>query len=175
MLIRVDHLPDDGLSLVADATEGWACEAAARGADAEVRALDVQLHVLPLRGLPGGIRVRGKARVEVETDCHRCGARIRLRLSGPIDLVYVRAPSAEELDEYTHLDADELDLGYYQDGHLDAAMVLEEQVALWLPSRVRCTDHGVARLEPGECRMPAQHEGPDLVRHNPFADFVLPE
>lgn len=172
MRIKVDELPEDGLELHLDQGDDWALKAATEALDGPVSELAADLHVHRIAELT---RVHGTAHAKVRRTCDRCGGEVDLDLSGDVELLYERPP-IQALHEEVVLDESELDIGYFDGRNLEVADVLMEQLALWTPPAVRCGSPGVTQVgAPWECRVADQDEGPDLGRHNPFANLRLPE
>lgn len=164
MRIVMDAVPPQGTTISADLGTAWAARAAEAALDVAPTALDVRLRV---RHVDGCARVDGQMAVSFEQPCARCGGPVRVRLSGDSDLLFAKmaAPGAEDVN----LDAADLDVSWF-DGHaLDLSQAVSEQLALWLPPRVRCGEDGVERMEEGTCEVPQHDGGPALERHNPFA------
>ncbi len=174
MLVVVEQIPEEGLDVRATLAQDWAREAAALALDGAADSLDFHLHLVQHLG---HVRVTGDGRAAIPRTCARCGRPLRLVLSGAVDLSYSPATAARVdgalAGEAVALDAEDLDIGWYEGGSLDLAQVLSEQLALWLPDRVRCDSPGVEPPD-GPCELPAQDPGPEL-RRNPFAGLVVPE
>jgi uncharacterized metal-binding protein YceD (DUF177 family) len=174
MRITVEHIPDDGLDVTASMSDPWAREAAGQSLEGEPQSVELSVHVDRVAGSPT-LRVRGEAAVVVARDCDRCGAPLKLEVSGPVDLYYHPPELAPEEDNES-LHSDELDIGWYDGITLEMDAVFSEQLALWLPERVRCTDPGVEpSIDPVECQLPEGDREVDLDTHRPFAGLKLPE
>jgi len=170
--VNLDSIPAAGRKVSFTHERAWASEAAALALEAPATALTGELR-LSTEG--AHIRVRGTLEAAAAMSCHRCGSAVNISLSGEVDLGYAPAGEALVLDEDVELEAAELDQGWYSGGSLDMAQVLSEQLALWLPERIRCEDPGVTRKEKGACDLPAVDAGPGPGRQRPFANLRLPE
>jgi len=170
--IRVDEIPEEGLDVDIGQEDAWAVDAVARAAEGTATGLVVELHLMRVAEL---VRVWGTARADIQTHCDRCGGDVSLPLQGTVELLY-EPPRLPELLEEHLTDPSELDIGFFDGQALELADVLMEQFALWRPDVVRCGAPGVTQLgKPWACHVPDQPDGPDLARHNPFANLRLPE
>lgn len=172
MRIKIDQVPEEGLELHLDQGDAWALKAAQEALEGPVRDLRADLHVDLIAEV---VRVHGSAQATVRRTCDRCGGEVDLHVGGDVELIYEPTPHPALHDEVI-TDEAELDIGYFDGKALEIGDVLMEQLALWTPPRVRCGEPGVQQVgEPWECRLPDQEPGPDLTRHNPFANLRLPE
>jgi uncharacterized metal-binding protein YceD (DUF177 family) len=110
-----------------------------------------------VRRVGPGVLVRGRASAEAPRTCDRCLADVRLTVEGPVSLYF--DASGGPASEGARLHAEDLDVGFIEDGVLDLGQVLSEFLALEGPSRVRCGDPGVRREVDGECTMDPAGEG----------------
>ncbi len=172
MRIKVDELPEDGRDVQLGQGDAWALSAATQALDGDVSGLAAELHIERIAEV---VRVSGTAEASVTRDCDRCGGPVRVLVGGVVELIYEPTPHPA-LAEDRVLHESELDIGFFDGKQLDLTDVLMEQLALWMPARVRCTDADVEQIgEPWTCSLPDQDEGPDLTRQNPFANLRLPE
>ncbi len=169
MLVVTDTLPPLGKTVEAGLADDWAKAAASLAMDAVPTALAVRFRV---RAADELARVDGTIRAETERVCDRCGARVRLVLTGETDLTFARLPppgvDAVELHE------DDLDLSWFDGQRVDLGQALSEQLGLWMPLRVVCGEASVTRLEAGACVVPPQDPGPEMKPENPFAVLRKP-
>lgn len=172
MRITIDSITDLGLELTAGLDDSWAREAAALALDAEPTALDLEFQVTMVADC---VRVTGELSSTFPAACARCQTALTVTLSGRVDLFY--SPERGVVpDEQIALERGDLDIGWFDGKALELAQVLSEQLALWLPDRLLCSDRRAERAEgAGRCVVPAQDPGPDLDRHSPFARLRLPE
>lgn len=141
MRIRVQNLPTEGQRVVAGLDAAWARAAAAEAIGVDPVALEATFEV----GAPdasGRVRVALAVRAEVGSACDRCTEDVTLRLDSSSALDYLpEAPApSDDADDEVELAEDELDVGWYTDGHLALADILTEALALALPSRIVCDD-----------------------------------
>ena len=182
MKIRIDNLPDEGLDLSVDLAEPWAADAARASLDQDPESLHADLNIAKVGGY---IRVTGQGQAALLRSCDRCGADLRLRIGGPVDLYY-SPPPTDDIGDIVALSRDDLDVGFFDGVALDLADVVGEQLALWMPSRVACGDRRVDQVDPEHpCELPAgvlpagsvhdkdQTDEPSKV--SPFAGLRLPE
>ncbi|MCK6505360.1 DUF177 domain-containing protein [Myxococcota bacterium] len=172
MKVRIEDIPEDGLLVDIDQEDDWAVQAAAQALEGQVSDLSVSVQLDRIAEL---LRVHGQARATVVRPCDRCGGDIRLSVSGPVELLFEPHRPATHAEEHI-TDPTELDLGFFDGKELDLTDVVMEQLALWLPERLRCGDPGVQQVgAPWTCALPAQDPGPPTDRHKPFANLRLPD
>ncbi len=81
---------------------------------------------------------KGRYRSKVEVACSRCLRPGELDLEGPVEWLF-RPPEPAAGDEI-QLGEDELDVTFYQDGELDLAQALRDELGLALPIAPLCRD-----------------------------------
>lgn len=164
MLVSTDTVPPLGKTIEAGMADEWARNAAVLAMDEAPVALSVRFRVRVADELA---RVDGSIRAEGERTCDRCGARVRLLLEGETDLTFARLPPPGV--DAVELQAEDLDLSWFDGERVDLGQALSEQLGLWMPFRVVCGAASVTRLEEGTCALPVQDPGPEMKRENPFA------
>ena len=87
----------------------------------------------------GEVRIHGRFRVEMATQCDRCLGRARFSLDQPFDLFY-RPMSDIARDEEVEIDEGEAEIGFYEGGGIELEDILREQVLLALPMQRVCSD-----------------------------------
>jgi len=93
--------------------------------------------LLPHTG--GEVRVHGRIRTEIETECDRCLGRASFRMDGPFDLFYKPLNTAAPPEEEEALDEGEAEMGFYELPGLELEDIIREQVALQLPMQRLCS------------------------------------
>jgi len=184
--VVVSQLPAVGVPVRVGADVPWAAHAVA-GALEQPAGLAFHFD-LRVDAAAGGARVHGDGEVAHDATCDRCGAPVRCTLGGAVDLLYVPDPGsdAESRDASGSaaageraLSGDQLDVGFLEAGGiLELGAALAEQVVLWAPMRILCTDEGVRPSSGAGCapRPPAPGDaGPAPGRTRPFAGLRLPE
>lgn len=87
----------------------------------------------------GEMRVQGRYRVEIATQCDRCLGRARFSLDQGFDLFY--RPMADiAREEEVEIDEGEAEIGFYEGGGIELEDILREQVLLALPMQRVCSD-----------------------------------
>src|SRR5262249_20579167 len=97
-------------------------------------------------GALGEIRVRGKLRVTMETECDRCLEAARFPLESQFDLWYrPAAPPRGSHAEEVEIDAEESEIAFYQGAGLELSDILREQILLSMPMQRICREdcHGI--------------------------------
>lgn len=171
MRVHVEEIPDDGLPISADQGTEWAAQAAELAFGSPSESLSFALRVTRVGDY---VRVSGRGEAAAVLPCDRCGELVRLRLSGPVDLYY--APdNAGAMPGSTLLCADDLDIGWYDGAVIELGDVLSEQIALWEPDRVRCSDRGIEPVGGPRPCTPLPDRVPEQKAPSPFAKLRLPE
>ena len=177
----MDQIHPPGLKLTADHTDAWVNQATqtVRGTPGEptqdpheeegAESAAISFYV---RRRGDQLQVSGSVSVALLCACDRCGASVKLSISGEIDQLY-KPPGDNDTESDHDLEAAEMDVGWHDGKALDLEMVLAEALALLGPDRVFCDDEGVSRIgEDGPCELPenALEGGP--ARANPFAALL---
>jgi uncharacterized protein len=97
--------------------------------------------ILPHTG--GEIRVKGRIKSDLETECDRCLGRAAFRVDAAFDLFYRPIASAEEVgeDEETAIDEGEAEMGFYKLPGLELEDIIREQLLLQLPMQRVCSEN----------------------------------
>jgi uncharacterized metal-binding protein YceD (DUF177 family) len=156
MKIRLEDIPEDGLVVDLDSSQGWVEAAVSDALEGKIEHATAHLEI---RRIGPGVHVDGRGSATALRTCDRCLAALRLRAAGDIDLYY--DPFIDLPGGAGGLHADDLDVGFFRDEELDLADVLLEFFTLEAPARVVCGEAGIERLEEGECRLEAQSPEPD--------------
>ncbi|MCB9677884.1 MAG: DUF177 domain-containing protein [Alphaproteobacteria bacterium] len=138
MRIRVEDIPVGGQEIEAGLETTWAREAVQEAMDAAPTTLSARFR-LALADRKTDVAVRLVVHAEADGLCDRCGEEVHRGVDLDTDLVYQPEPTSVS-EEEIELGEDDLDVGWYRDGHLSLPDILMEAVALELPSRVLCTD-----------------------------------
>lgn len=93
--------------------------------------------ILPHTG--GELRVNGRIRTEIETDCDRCLGRALFPIDAPFDLFYSPLKPAAGPEEETAIDEGEAEMGFYEMPGLQLEDIVREQVELQLPMQKLCS------------------------------------
>ncbi len=133
MKIDLGSMPPQGHEEGIDARSLWATSAAAEVLEGDLKHLAGELRIR-LRG--DTALVTGSVAAGVERDCDRCGARLMLRIEGPVELEY--RPEFSEDEPARELSAADMDLGFYEDGSLDLSEAVRDHLAVLLPLQVFC-------------------------------------
>jgi len=96
--------------------------------------------LLPHTG--GEVRINGRIRTEIETECDRCLGRALFPIDAPFDLFYkplgAAGASAEDEAELA-IDEGEAEMGFYEMPGLELEDIVREQVELQLPMQKLCS------------------------------------
>ncbi len=88
----------------------------------------------------GEVRVNGRIRTELETECDRCLGRASFPIDASFDLFYrpLNLAAKPEEDEEA-IDEGEAEMGFYELPGLELEDIIREQVALVLPMQKLCS------------------------------------
>jgi uncharacterized protein len=95
--------------------------------------------VAELAGPQQDIRVRGRLAGSMEASCDRCLDPVPLPVAGVFDLLYRPSGSDDDQDDRAITD-EESEIGYYEGSGINLDDVVREQVLLWLPGHVHCSE-----------------------------------
>ena len=87
----------------------------------------------------GEIRVRGTAQVRMKSVCDRCLEPLEFPLDRSFDLFYRPVDTAPTSEEAA-IDEGESEIGFYDGDGLELKEVLREQILLWLPMQMVCSE-----------------------------------
>jgi uncharacterized protein len=93
--------------------------------------------LLPHTG--GEVRVHGRIRTDLETDCDRCLGRASFPIDAPFDLFY-RPLESTALEEEVAIDEGEAEMGFYELPGLQLEEIVREQLLLQLPMQRVCSE-----------------------------------
>jgi uncharacterized metal-binding protein YceD (DUF177 family) len=141
MKIVVEGIPSTGREVPVGLREEWARVAAAEAIDGPPSTLAGRI-IVTKASAKGVVHVDLDVNARTTTVCDRCGEATERGAHPKVRLLY--APEEKGTEAYDggelELEADDLDLGWYADGHLDLSDVLREALALALPTRTLCAD-----------------------------------
>jgi uncharacterized protein len=92
-----------------------------------------------LPGTDGEVRVHGRVRTDLETECDRCLGRASVSIDAPFDLFYRPLESTAHMEEVA-IDEGEAEMGFYELPGLQLEDIVREQVLLQLPMQRVCSD-----------------------------------
>jgi uncharacterized protein len=87
----------------------------------------------------GEMRITGRVRAEIETDCDRCLDLVHRSIDSEFDLFYRPTPDKDAPHELA-IDAGEAEIGFYDGEGIELAEVLREYVLLSLPMQQVCKE-----------------------------------
>lgn len=91
-----------------------------------------------LANTEGEVRIKGRLRVDMESECDRCLGRAEFPLDCGFDLFY-RPSALLDADEELAIDEGEAEMGFYQGAGMELEEILQEQILLLLPMRRVCS------------------------------------
>lgn len=87
----------------------------------------------------GEVRVSGRIRTDLETECDRCLGRASYHIDVPFDLFYSPLESTAGVEEVA-LDEGEAEMGFYEMPGLELEDIVREQLLLQLPMQRVCSE-----------------------------------
>jgi uncharacterized protein len=87
----------------------------------------------------GEVRVQGRIRTDLETECDRCLGRASFHIDTPFDLFY-RLLESTGPEEEVAIDDGEAEMGFYELPGLQLEEIVREQVLLQLPMQRVCSE-----------------------------------
>jgi len=106
----------------------------------QVTALHAEGEAELLSNTLGEVRVHGHLKVVMEVDCDRCLEPTKVPIDAPFDLFY--RPLMELTGHHeVAIDTGETEIGFYEDGGIELAEVLSEQVLLSMPMQQVCSEN----------------------------------
>jgi uncharacterized protein len=111
----------------------------------------------------GEMRITGRLRAEIETDCDRCLEPVRRPIDSDFELFYRPAPDKDVPHELA-IDEGEAEIGFYEGDGIELAEVFREYVLLALPMQQICKEEcqgicpqcGLNRNIGGRCQCEAK-------------------
>jgi len=91
-----------------------------------------------LANTEGEVRIKGRLRVNLESECDRCLARAEFPLDSSFDLFYRPTESLSAAEELA-IDEGEAEIGFYQGAGMELEEILREQILLLLPMQRVCS------------------------------------
>jgi len=91
----------------------------------------------------GEIRVQGRIRTDLETECDRCLGRASFHIDAPFDLFYrpLESTGHKGHEEEVAIDEGEAEMGFYELPGLQLEDIVREQVLLQLPMQRVCSEN----------------------------------
>lgn len=162
--INVITIPEEGLDLAFSEDGKWFAECfhSEKPLDISLRRIDVFCRVTKTSDT---IFIRGNLTVFLAIGCSRCLENIDY--TGGSDFAYTLIPRKPETKEDLELQAEDLEISYYQGDFIDLAPIVCEQVILQIPIKPLCSE---------TCKGLCPHCGSNLniASCNCRADFVDP-
>jgi uncharacterized protein len=94
--------------------------------------------ILPHSG--GEVRVQGRVKATLETECDRCLSRATFDIDSPFDLFYRFLDPDSTPEDEVAIDEGEAEMGFYELPGLELEDILREQVLLQLPMQRVCSE-----------------------------------
>jgi uncharacterized protein len=135
--INVVTIPEEGLNFVFSEDGKWfeECFQDIDQHDFNLRKVDVQCRITKASST---IFIQGNISVRLGFCCSRCLEDANLPVDG--DFSYTLVPVKPENKEDVELQAEELEISYYQDDFIDLAPIICEQIILQIPIKPLCSE-----------------------------------
>ena len=102
--------------------------------------LDVQGSAELLANTLGEIRVRGRLKVQMESDCDRCLEPARFPIESDFDLFYRPATPPRHAAVEVEIDEGEAEIAFYERGGIELVDILREYILLSMPMQRTCRE-----------------------------------
>ena len=162
--INVVTIPEEGLNFVFSGDGKWfaECFQDSDQPDFSLRKVDVQCRITKTSST---IFIKGNLSVLLGICCSRCLEDADLSVDG--DFYYTLVPLKPETKEEVELQAQELEISYYQGDFIDLTPIICEQIILQIPIKPLCSE---------ECKGLCPHCGMNLnvASCNCHLEFVDP-
>jgi len=116
------------------------------------------------------VRVKGRLQTVIELACSRCLEAFAIPVDAAVDLVYLPSEKGPLRGDEHELHDGDFGTAYYDDGVIDLADLVREQVYLALPMKPLCQDackglcpHCGTNLNSGSCACTTTWEDPRLA------------
>ena len=116
------------------------------------------------------VRIAGRIRTTIELACSRCLEAFAIPVDAAVDLVYLPSEKGPLRGDEHELHDGDFGTAYYDDGVIDLADLVREQVYLALPMKPLCQDackglcpHCGTNLNSGSCACTTTWEDPRLA------------
>jgi uncharacterized protein len=139
--VRVDRIPDEGLHIDEAITRDWidAALGALEGKGSPFHAKDDGRLIVRLDKVERIIQVRGRARVNLSGSCVRCLGAVALALDVPVEVTMFPKGEEPPAGSEGELSADDMGVSSYDDGIVDLAGAVHDEVFLELPMNPVCS------------------------------------
>ena len=165
MKINIMQITERGMQLSCS-KEDWAVSAFDEALDGTIKECSAEIELDRYNK-----RVEARVRYSLvgTISCSRCAQDIEVSFSGAEVLLFDPKQDGEQ-EEEIELHAEDLDIGWYDDGKLDLKDVICETVVLSFPDRVHCKMDVVRVPASGGCYTPPEKE--ERTLENMFADLL---
>ncbi|MBI5509396.1 MAG: DUF177 domain-containing protein [Deltaproteobacteria bacterium] len=136
--MSLDEIGPDGLDL--DDTVDVHDLRQALGPNAPFQPTQAGHLVAHLERLDDAVRVSGRARVDLEARCSRCLGPVPVTLDTPVDVTLFPKGAEPPPASDGEVAQDDLGVATYEDGEIDLAAVLHDEVFLELPMSPLCSE-----------------------------------
>jgi uncharacterized protein len=135
--INVVTIPEEGLNLSLAESGNWfeKCFPADDRPDFVLQKVDIDCHISKTSST---IFIKGKISFLLDIGCGRCLEDAVLHVDS--DFTYTLVPAKPETREDLELNAEELEIGYYQGDFIDLTPIVCEQIILQIPIKPLCKE-----------------------------------
>jgi len=133
MIIRVDSIPDEGLSFVETRPVEWLTNFSDLVAGEGMSATGPATIRLNVTRVGEQVYVKGAVRVTIQTQCARCAGEVISEVEAPADVVLERLTSDRKEKDF-----EDDGYGVFSGEEIDLAEHLRGQLALYFPTRFLC-------------------------------------
>jgi uncharacterized protein len=135
--INIEAIPEEGLNFVLSEDGEWfkKCVQESVYPDFTLQKFDVNCRITVTSGT---VFIKGNLSVSLNVDCSRCLE--NAHLSAAADFAYTLVPAKNETEKELELNAEDLEIGYYEGEFVDLAPLICEQIILQIPIKALCRE-----------------------------------
>ncbi len=135
--INVVTIPEEGLSVVFSGDNKWFQESFPQSDEIgfTLQKVDVTFNITKASST---VFIKGSLLATLCIACSRCLEDVILSVGG--DFAYTMVPMTPETREEVELEAEELEISYYQGDFIDLAPIIYEQIILQIPIKPLCSE-----------------------------------
>ncbi|MEN6620557.1 MAG: DUF177 domain-containing protein [Smithella sp.] len=136
--INVITIPEEGRNIAFSGDNKWFQENFPQSGEIgfTLQKVDVTFNITKASGT---VFIKGNFSATINIACSRCLEDVSLPVCG--DFAYTMMPKTPEIREEIELEADELEISYYEGDFIDLAPIIYEQIILQIPIKPLCSEN----------------------------------
>jgi uncharacterized protein len=138
MLVRLERIPAEGLDLDETVTSEWLTDALGEGSPFKARGEGrLRVHLLRAEDV---VHVRGRAALQLGSECSRCLEPVSLAIDTPIEVALFPLGSEPAARPDGEVARDDLGVATYRNDEIDLGGIVHDEVFLELPMNPLCSE-----------------------------------